>query len=100
MNRQKIFAAIKLGALILLPLFLYAIPKQSIFNGESICLFRRIFGVECWGCGTTRAIFSVLYGNFKMALEYNRMIVVLFPLLLWLWGSEVYKTIRFLRVKN
>ena len=84
----------------MLPLCLYAIPVDSIYNGESICLIKRIFGVECWGCGTTRAIFSVLYGNFKMALEYNRMIVVLFPLLLWLWGSEVYKTIRFLRVKN
>ncbi|MBR4952718.1 MAG: DUF2752 domain-containing protein [Alistipes sp.] len=98
--KRPIIAKIKLGVLILLPFFLYVVPTEGIYNGESLCLIKRCFGVECWGCGITRAIFSVLYGNFAEAWCYNRLIVIVFPLLLWLWGKEIYKTIRLLRAKK
>ena len=84
----------------MLPLFLYAVPVDNIYNGESICIIKSLFGVECWGCGTTRAVFSVLYGKFSQAWEYNRMIVVIFPLLLWLWVSEIHRTICKMRAKK
>ena len=100
MNKAKIVAVLKLGTLILLPIFLYAIPAEKIFEGETICLIKRCFGVECWGCGTTRAVFSLLYGKVAQAWEYNRLIIIVFPLLLWLWGKEIFMTIRILKAKK
>lgn len=89
----------KLLLLVLLPLLLYIVPTEGIFSGESICLIKRFFGVECWGCGITRAFFSVLYLDFAAAWEYNHLIVIVFPLLLWLWVREIYFTVRKLRQK-
>ncbi len=76
---------------------LYAIPTEGIFSGETTCLFSRFIGTECWGCGITRAIFSVLYGEFTQAWEYNRLIVLVFPLLLWLWCKEVRDAVKRVR---
>lgn len=84
---------IKLIALISLPLILYAIPLDGIYNGESLCLSKRLLDIECWGCGITRAFFSAMYGRFASAWEYNHLIVVVFPLLLWLWIREIWRTI-------
>ena len=75
----------RLAILLLVPVVLYAIPVESVFEGESICLIKRFFGVECWGCGITRAIFSLLYGRFVEAWSYNHLVVVVFPLLLLSW---------------
>ena len=89
----------KLLLLVLLPLLLYIVPTEGIFSGESICLIKSIFGIECWGCGITRAFFSVLYFDFAAAWEYNPLIYILLPLLLWLWARELYSTVCKLRQK-
>lgn len=83
---------IKFAVLILLPIVLYVIPTEGIYNGESLCIFKQCFGIECWGCGITRAFFSVLYGDFVQAWDYNPGIAILFPLLLWLWIKEIRQT--------
>lgn len=84
--------------LILLPVLLYLIPVEGIFSGESLCLIKRCLGIECWGCGITRAFFSLLYGHFEQAWEYNAFIILVFPLLLWVWAVELRKSIIKLRV--
>ncbi len=35
------------------------------------CLFLKYTGMYCPGCGSTRAVLSVLHGRFIMALRYN-----------------------------
>ena len=68
-----------------IPVIFYLIP-YSIFEGSTtICLFKNVFGVECPGCGTTRAIHQVIHLNFANAFDLNRMIIVVFPLLTYLW---------------
>jgi len=59
----------------------YNIPKKYLGDTYPICLYRIIFGRKCIGGGTTRAIWSVLHINFKEAIEYNKLIIVIFPLL-------------------
>ncbi|MBQ2807845.1 MAG: DUF2752 domain-containing protein [Bacteroidaceae bacterium] len=83
--------------MLLLPVVLYSIPTNGIFNGETTCLFSRFLDIECWGCGITRAFFSLLYGKFIQAWEYNPLIVPLFPLLIWMWGKEVWKALKELK---
>ena len=94
MPKERLSRCIKLFLLLSLPVVCYLIPVDGIYNGESICLFTNIFGVECWGCGITRAIFSALHFRFAEAWEYNRLVVIVLPLLLLVWTRAVLKLIR------
>ncbi len=86
---------IRLGCLLALPAVLYAIPLERITQGgHSICLFKNLLGRECWGCGMTRAIFSLLHFEFQAAWEYNRLVVVVAPLLAYLYIKEIIRTIK------
>lgn len=80
--------------MLLLPFLVYMIPIEGIFNGKSICLFKNVFGVECWGCGITRAIFSALYLRFADAWEYNHLVVIVLPILVFEWLRSVIRLLR------
>ena len=100
MQKETLSRCVKLLLLILLPIVIYAIPAESVFNGKSICVFTNIFGVECWGCGITRAIFSALYFRFAEAWEYNRLVVIVLPLLMFEWLKEVVRSFKFILNKK
>lgn len=86
-------AKIRLACLLALPAALWCIPAERIMHGHSVCLFRNLFGTECYGCGMTRALFSLLHLDFGAAWEYNRLVVIVAPLLAYLYVKEVVKTI-------
>ena len=46
------------------------------------CPFYTITGFDCPGCGSQRAVYSLLHGNFEAALKYNFLLVVSLPFLL------------------
>jgi hypothetical protein len=48
------------------------VPARWVENGPNLCLIRRVFGVECLGCGMTRGISHLLHGHWHTALAYNR----------------------------
>ena len=79
----------------LLPAFVYLIPRQWLFDeGYTLCLFHNIMGQECWGCGMTRALASVAYLDFQAAWGYNRIVVVVAPLLLYIWLKWILRLIN------
>jgi hypothetical protein len=43
-----------------------------------VCLFHKLTGWNCPGCGGTRAAYALLHGNFSLALKDNAMFVGLF----------------------
>jgi len=75
------------------------------------CVFRRLSGLNCPGCGGTRATLALLAGDVPRALQMNPLLVVLgavvlvlglraawrerrglepaFPALSWRWGMGV-----------
>lgn len=76
----------------IIPFLLYLLPTDGIFNHDhTICLFKNIFGIECWGCGMTRAFFSLIYGNLDLALSYNKLIIIVFPMLVCYWIISLYR---------
>ena len=97
-----IFYNLKSFFFILLPISLYLVPTKFIFteNHVPICLFRLLFDKECWGCGTTRSIFSLLYFRFEEAYTYNKLIVIIAPLIAFLWIREIYRTYKKLRPRS
>lgn len=84
---------IRLACFAAIPVALYCIPPERIMHGHSVCLFRNLFGTECYGCGMTRALFSLLHFDFGAAWGYNRLVVIVAPLLLYIYLKEVVKTI-------
>ncbi|MDR1024602.1 MAG: DUF2752 domain-containing protein [Treponema sp.] len=67
--------------LVLTALFIfYNIPTKYLGDTYPICLYRIIFKTKCFGCGTTRAIWSILHFNLIDALSYNKLVVIIFPL--------------------
>ncbi|MBK7133568.1 MAG: DUF2752 domain-containing protein [Bacteroidales bacterium] len=69
----------------MVPVVLYFIPLDWIKDQHTICLYKNITGNECIGCGMTRAILSVIHFQFENAFYYNKLVVVVFPLLVYIW---------------
>jgi len=75
-------------------LFYFAVKILVLFNFNSICLWKTITGHECWGCGITRALNEVFSGNFRDAFLYNKFIIIIAPIMLYLWFKMLYKTLK------
>lgn len=60
---------------------LYAIvdPSTHFFPR---CMFLSLTGLECPGCGSQRAIHSMLTGNIAQAWHYNAFLVTAFPIII------------------
>jgi hypothetical protein len=68
--------------MILMILFVfYNIPKKYLGDTYPICLYRMVFGKRCFGCGMTRAVWSILHLKINEAIEYNKLIIITLPLL-------------------
>lgn len=44
------------------------------------CIIFQMTGLYCPGCGATRACYAILHGNWKGAVGYNPLLVILFPI--------------------
>ena len=89
---KKYWRVITVG---LLPPFVYLVPREWLVDeGHTLCLFRNVTGQECWGCGMTRALTSLAYLDFQAAWEYNRFVVVVAPLLLYIWVKWIMRLIN------
>lgn len=54
-----------------------------------LCSFHAITGLDCPGCGATRATHELLHGRFLAALHYNALWVLSLPLVAYLAVSEL-----------
>jgi hypothetical protein len=50
-------------------------PSKNRFY--PVCQFHRYTGLECPGCGATRAVYALLHGDFLAALHDNALLVAL-----------------------
>ena len=77
--------------LIAVPLLAALVPMSWLEGAPGVCLIKRVTGRPCWGCGMTRAIASLLRGRFRQAVRYNPRVVIVGPLLGYLWLKELRK---------
>ena len=52
-------------------------------GGPTICPFKAWTGLDCPGCGATRAAHQLLNGHLVTALDLNAAFVLAVPLLVW-----------------
>gem|GEM_PF-376353 len=76
---------------------LAGLSPEQLSQMPIMCLSRNIFGIECLGCGMTRAISALLHGNFSQAIHYNHFVVLLVPIIL---ASILYCSRELLRLQQ
>src|SRR5690349_4584904 len=72
---------------------MFAVPTRTVESGPTLCVWQRIFHVQCPGCGMTRAFSHVVHGHWVAAWEHNRGVVIAFPLAAMLWLTTVWRDI-------
>ena len=78
---NKIAKIILLIILFLGPSILFFLPSDYFDQGQSVCLSVVLFDLECYGCGMTRALMHLVHFEFYKAYEYNKLVILVFPLL-------------------
>lgn len=63
------------------------------------CIFNLITGYECPGCGVTRMCMAIMRLDFKAAYNYNKMLFLLSPALIYVFASQIYRYVRFDKTK-
>ncbi len=79
-----IFAVVVLGAAAIgaMAVVFFFDPTQN--NFYPVCQFHKLTGLNCPGCGATRALFALLHGHFLRALHDNALFVLsLAALAIW-----------------
>ena len=94
MKNESLKLAGKVGFYFLLPLAFVWIPTSWFEARRSVCLIRNLFGIKCPGCGMTRAISCVFHGDIRKAFHYNKLVVIVFPLLCYTWLRAVTAEFR------
>jgi len=55
----------------------------------TICLWKRLTGHECFGCGMGRALIAAFSGDFPAALHYHRLVFVAVGCLGAIWIGAI-----------
>lgn len=77
-----------------IPILLALLPTACIESLPDICIFHSVFGFECPGCGMTRALSALVHGDAASALRYNRLVLVVFPLLCVVVAKMIWKEMK------
>ncbi len=73
---------------------LACLPPSLLEAGPTLCPKRLITGEPCLGCGMTRAVNQTLHGDFEDAYSHNKLVVLVFPLLLALAAMQIVRSLR------
>lgn len=95
-NLKLSFEILRLAALLIIPIILFSLPKTYFDGGQSICLSVLLLDIECWACGMTRACMRLIHFDFAGGYAYNKLSIIVFPILAYLWATWIYATYRFL----
>ncbi len=84
----------KIIFIIIINLFLYVVLYNIPVDSEilkNICIFKNITGKECWNCGMTRAFLSIFHFDFKSAYNFNKNVIIVFPMTIGIYLYSCYK---------
>jgi hypothetical protein len=85
--RREFRFAISAGAMLVLTVF--AVTPRSVWPSMPVvCVFRNTLGLECLGCGMTRALSHAMHGDIQSALAANTGVAAVLPALIGaaFWG--------------
>ena len=75
-------------AILVIALFYFLFdPAESEWMPQ--CIFYKVTGLQCMGCGTQRVLHSLLHGDISSAWQANRFLVISLPFLIFLIWVEL-----------
>lgn len=89
LKKQHIRNAVIIS-LVLAPFVLLFFPANYFDTGKTICPSKRILNMDCLGCGLTRSTQHLLHLEFKKAWEYNKLIIIVFPVMVYYWIKGLF----------
>ena len=84
-NNKLIVILQILFCFIVLSVLYFHSPAENSFFPK--CIFYKFTSLYCPGCGTSRALYYVLHGDFLKALKYNALFILLLPLIIYIFIS-------------
>jgi hypothetical protein len=97
---NRIFIKTLIGGLIAAPIVLLILPSDFFDTGPATCLSVILLDTECLGCGITRAVQHAIHFEFQKAWDFNKLIVVVLPVLIFVWANLIYDLVKKLKIKN
>lgn len=94
----KSFNYIKLASLFIIPIILLILPATYFDTGESICVSKVVFNIECYGCGMTRAIMHLIHFDFKEAWDYNKISYLVLPIAGYMYAADALSTYKKIKI--
>ncbi|GAB4132491.1 MAG: hypothetical protein Fur0041_03860 [Bacteroidia bacterium] len=88
MNKVKLIKFIKATAILIwiaVPFLLWFLPADYFDTGRAACLSKVLLDRECPGCGLTRAVQHAMHFEFTAAWEFNKLVVIIFPLMVMIY---------------
>ena len=93
MKRKTIFRILRIFFYILSFIYLLVSSVKEEYS-FIICPLKGLFNYDCYLCGMTRAFISIFHLNLTMAIEYNLLVIVFYPLLVFLAIQDIYTIIK------
>ena len=97
--KKKYFHLVYSLCIVITPFILIFLPINYFDSGESICLSKRIFDVSCYACGLTRSLQHFIHLDFKVAYEFNKLIIVIFPLLVFVYFRALKRILKIIKLE-
>jgi len=63
---------------------------ETLLRVAPSCLISVFLEDQCWGCGITRASIAILRGDFAAAWGFNKLSVVVLPMLFFFYLRFLY----------
>lgn len=77
-TKRKILATTAIISVVAYLIYLWAHDPAT--SAAPQCLFHMLTGYDCPGCGSQRALYSIMHGRFDAAWRYNAAIFFAIPL--------------------
>lgn len=95
LQRQRLLLVLGLlaGPLTVFALARFPPTADSWYPG---CMFHRLTGLHCPGCGATRCVHALLNGRLLQAVAYNPLLLALLPVLAYAgvrWAIDILRGI-------
>lgn len=89
-----------MAGIFFIPAILLLLPYNFFDHRGSVCIVTFLTGYECYGCGMTRACQRIIHFRFTDAYHFNKLSLVVFPILVFGWIKEGMYTYRSLKRKK